>query len=175
MGAAATLSDGRISDATLNDAVAEWQAAYKETPLPAQQLQLAADDSIDRSVLSRLISIRIADRAAADNHLQITPAEIDSVIAQVSRGGGEKVFDTFALAYGVPPTYARDFARMITINDELAVGATTQEEAQQKVGPPLKKASDALGIVINPRYGEYKDGMLAPPVTKLSRPETGTS
>jgi hypothetical protein len=175
MGAAATLGDNRISDSTLNGAVSDWQDAYKANPLPSQQLQLADPDSTDRSVLTRLISFQVSDRAAVDQNITVTPAQLDDVVTQVTRGGGAKVFDMFAVSVGVPPQYSPELARLIVINNQLAGTATTQEEAQQKISSALSTAAKELGVKVNPRYGDFTDGQLTAPIAKLSRPETGTA
>lgn len=174
MGAAVTIGDGRISESQLNTAVTGWQDAYKAHPLPAQQLSLVDPESTQRSVLAQLVTMKVSEQAAADNGIAVTPAQIDSAINEISRGGGQKMFDLIALSFGVPPSHTREFARTIVINNKLAAGATSEQQAQEKATAALLTTAKAMGIKINPRFGEFADGQFAPPVTLLSRLETGT-
>lgn len=170
MGAAATFDGApRISEAELSAAVREWHDSYRENPLPAQRLSLADPESAPRSVLSRLIAIRVSERAAEDRGIVVTAAQVDEFVDQVARDGGEKLFGVFAMSYGVPPSRSREFARMVVINNRLATGAASKSVAVEQTYQALEQTARRMGIKVNPRYGSgYDDGLLRPPVTTLS-------
>lgn len=177
MGAAATFGDApRISEAELSSAVTAWQAAYQEHPLPAQQLTLADPGSIKRSVLDQLIALRVHEQAAENRGIVVTSAQVDGLIRQLTQNRGEDLFERFTLSYGLPPSHSRDFARMIMIQNRLAVGAASGAAANEQVHQALVQTAKAMGIKVNPRYGaSYDEGLLQPPVTVLSSQETGTA
>ncbi|GAA3200499.1 SurA N-terminal domain-containing protein [Actinocorallia longicatena] len=172
MGSAATLGDDRISDSTLNEAVSDWQDAYKANPLPAQDVHLADPASIRRSVLVGLVLFRVADQMADDNGITVTDAEIDQAI---KANGGEAEVTRAALGQGVSPEHTRDFLKYVLVNQKIAAGSTSQEEADQKTAAARKKALGELDIKLNPRFGEMSDAGFGDVVTRLSRPETGTA
>jgi len=175
MGAAATFGDTpRISEAELSGAVTEWRDSYRENPLPAQQLTLADPESTPRSVLSRLISMRVSEKAAGDRGIVVTSAQVDDLMSQVSREGGAELFDLFTMSYGVPPSHRREFARMIVINNRLATGAGSDAAANEQVHQALQQTARKMGIKVNPRYGSgYDEGLLRAPVTTLSSRGSG--
>ncbi len=177
MGAAATFGDGpRISEAELNDAVAEWQDSYRSNPLPAQQLTLTDPESTQRSVLSRLIALRVSERAAEDRGIVVSSAQVDGIVRQVAPDGDDRPFRLFTLSYGIPPSLSREFARMIVINDRLATGAGSDAAANEQVHQALLQTARTMRIKINPRYGSgYDEGLLKPSVTRLSSQETGSA
>ncbi len=177
MGAAATFDGApRISEAELSTAVTRWRDSYRENPLPAQQLTLADPESTPRSVLSRLIAMRVSERAARDRGITVTSAQVDDFVRQVTRDGGSELFGVFTMSYGIPPSHGREFARMIVINNRLATGAASEAAANEQVHQALTKTAQGMGIQVNPRYGSgYDDGLLQPPVTRLSSRESGTA
>lgn len=177
MGAAATFEGApRISETELSTAVTQWRDSYRENPLPAQQLTLADPESTPRSVLSRLIAMRVSERAAKDRGITVTSAQVDDFVRQVTRDGGPDLFDVFTMSYGIPPSHGREFARMIVINNRLATGASSEAAANEQVHQALTRTAQGMGIEVNPRYGEsYDDGLLQPPVTRLSTRESGTA
>lgn len=170
MGAAATFGDApRISEAELSTAVSEWRDSYRENPLPAQQLTLADPESTPRSVLSRLIAMRVSEQAAEDRGITVTSAQVDDFVDQVAREGGEELFGVFTMSYGVPPSRSREFARMVVISNRLATGAASDAVANEQVHQALTQTAQKMGIRVNPRYGgSYADGLLQPVQTCLS-------
>jgi hypothetical protein len=177
MGAAA-IFDGvpRISEAELSDTASAWQDAYRENPLPAQELRLADPESIKRSVLSQLIALRVTERVAAERGIEVTSAQVDGAIRQITQNRGEDLFHLFTLSYGLPPSHSRDFARMILIQGRLAVGADSDAAANEQIHQALAQTARKLKVKVNPRYGaSYEDGLLQDPATRLSRQGTGAA
>ncbi|MEO3782527.1 SurA N-terminal domain-containing protein [Actinocorallia sp. B10E7] len=170
MGAAATFGDvPRISEAELSDAVTEWRDSYRANPLPAQQLTLADPESTPRSVLSRLIAMRVSEKAARDRGIVVTSAQVDGFIDKVAREGGRNLFDLFTISFGVPPSHSREFARMIVVEERLATGASSGAAANEQVHQALTQTAQKMDIKVNPRYGGgYADGLLRPVRTCLS-------
>jgi hypothetical protein len=176
-GAAATLNDSTISTAELHSAVSSWQDLLKANPQAREQLQLAFPDSEQRSVLSNLIQIQIGKQTAKEAGLTITPAEIDDVVNQLSKGQGQAAFDLGAMTIGVPPESSRDFAELVAIENKLSVGETSDEARVTKVKGALIQAAKNMNIKVNPRFGSFDPNnfSLAPAVTKLSAVESGTT
>ncbi|ROO82758.1 peptidyl-prolyl cis-trans isomerase SurA [Actinocorallia herbida] len=179
MGAAATFADEpRISQADLGTAAEEWQTYYAKHPLDRSILLLPKADSLQGSILAGLIGMRVADQTAEDRGIEVTDAQVDQFIAQLT-GGQTARFDQVAMRFGVAPSHSRRFARMLLITDRLSQGAADEDAAVRQVGDAFAASARGMGIKVNPRYGDaYASGvslgMLYPPVQHLSLPATGT-
>ena len=114
-GAAAIVGDSRISaeslQATVNRALAD----------PAAQQQLGQDRAgFVRSELSRLITNVIVARAASDQHIVVTTADIDHELDNLAQqAGGQQQLVQAASASGVPKQDLRTFIRYFVMQQKL--------------------------------------------------------
>jgi hypothetical protein len=146
-GAAAIVGDHRITVSELDSAVTRWS---KEIPSHPETQQIVAKaqqasppqqvpfdpSSPQRSALYQLINIRVLDEVARDQHVAVTPGQVDAFVAAT---GGRPNLDASVLAEGLPTSYGNDFARSVLVRQALA-------ERQAGGGPHID-------IKINPRFG----------------------
>lgn len=179
MGAAATFADSpRISQSDLSGATSEWQEFYARHPLDRSMLLLPEADSLQGSILAGLIGMRVADRTARERGIEVTDAQVDQFVSQLTAGQPGR-FEQVAMRYGVAPSDSRQFARTVLINDRLAQGAVGEDAAVRQIGDALAGTARGMGIKVNPRFGDaYAQGvplgLLYPPSHWLSDPATGT-
>ncbi|GAB2813535.1 hypothetical protein GCM10022221_09070 [Actinocorallia aurea] len=179
MGAAATFADApRISQDDLGTATEEWQRFYARHPLDRSILLLPQADSLQGSILAGLIGMRVADRTAAERGIEVTDAQVDQFVSQLT-GGQTARFDQVAMRFGVAPSHSRQFARTLLITDRLSQGAADEDAAVRQVGDAFGASARAMGIKVNPRFGDdyasgVRLGMLYPPIQHLSALATGT-
>jgi hypothetical protein len=188
MGAAAVFDDRRITVAQLDQTVSDWKKQLDKDPaaLELQQggQQVPADpDSPPRSALVQLVDFRIWDELAREQHVEVTPTQIDQIIAA---NGGKKAVDDLTLAHGLPVSHARDVVRAFVIhslllqrygavpNQQGQVDQQAQQLATQRLGVAYGQATRTLKIKINPRYGSFDpNNGLGPVSYGLSRPDPG--
>ena len=114
-GAAAVVGNDSISTQTLQNAV---DAALKD---PAAQQQVGTDRAaFVRDELGRLINDIIIGRAAAEEHLNVTPSDIDQATAGLEqRAGGHQQLLQAASAGGVPPSALPTFLHYYVLQQKL--------------------------------------------------------
>jgi foldase protein PrsA len=130
-GAAAVVGGDRISTQTLQDTV---NRALKD---PSAQQQLGQDrGAFVRSELARLITNVIVERAAADEGVTVTNADIDRELDSLAQqAGGRKQLIEAASSRGVPEPDLREFIRHFVmqqkLGDKLVAGvAVSQSDLQ---------------------------------------------
>lgn len=183
VGAAATVGSQRISEASLDKAVTDWNSAIQRNPLNLQNVQLSDQSSIPRSVLSWLINFKIVDQAAKDRGITVVPGQLDAYRAsyeQQSSQQGKPSLSVQALASGIPPAYDDQLVRFLYLRDAVAkvvTGGLNQQQGQVAFLQAMTGTAHALHIKVSPRYGSFNDQQLAlgPVKTYLSMPDSGTS
>ncbi len=178
MGAAAITGGSRISSATLTSEVANLNAAYGADRAKGISPQLPAGQSTQQ-VLTWLITFRIYDQIAAQQHIYVTPAQVATQHAELStaaRQSSVTVPEYVSALAAVPPDLQPQLARYLAIRSVLETrlnggrDVTTQAE-QNKVLPGVTHAqcvaSKSLNISVNPQFGEFDYAsysvVLAPP------------
>jgi hypothetical protein len=166
MGAAATYDDGRISTASLDDAVSSWNKEFTKTPsagLARQQTEQAQSGAVpwdstnpSRSTLQQLLNIKVWDEVAVQQGITITDTEVDKTVQD---NGGARFLQIVPLAVGLPESKARDYAREVAIqkavltNSGEVVGAQLTQQQYNLLATAYSNAIKALKIKVNPRYG----------------------
>ncbi len=146
-GAAAIVGDQRIATSELNDDVTAVKSEMKAAGIDEAQLQLPT--SLRQRVLWNLVFIEQYAQIGAERGVTATDDEVDEMIKNFEqRAGGNIPFDKLALLNGLAKEHSRDYVRSAVIQSKLAkqLGATTQAELDQKLGPDP-------AIKYNPRYG----------------------
>ncbi|MFJ1548373.1 SurA N-terminal domain-containing protein [Streptomyces sp. NPDC088246] len=182
-GAAALVGGDRIEVSTLQGQV----AAVREAQLDSKDASQLIDKSgqLSRAKLHGMIFDRVLDRAAQDAGVTVSRNEIQQMRkAAAVQSGGEAQLRTAMLqqswvAPGQIDAVLREQVQLTKLAQ--ALGADLQQpEGQKAVGDALSKASKALKVDVNPRYGAWDDKQTqlanykAPWITQVTKPaETG--
>lgn len=160
-GAAAIVGDQRISTATLDKAVTQWEHAYLANPTMYQKVQLVAPRSHPRSVLFMLVNFDLMDVAARRQGVTVTPTEVDAMVRKL--GGAARV-KRGVVGVGVPPQryrqYARFEAQLGKVVSVITPPGTGQRKAQQQLQGVMQATAKSVKIQISPRYGSFDTNSL---------------
>ncbi|MFE3147552.1 SurA N-terminal domain-containing protein [Streptomyces sp. NPDC059218] len=157
-GAAAVVGGDRIEVSTLQGQVAAVREAQRDSKDAAQLIDKSGQ--LSRAKLHGLIFDRVLDRAAKDAGVSVSRSEIQQMRrAAAAQSGGEERLRTAMLQQSwVAPDQIDAVLREQVQLTKLAqaLGADLQQPAgQQAVGEALGKASKALRVDVNPRYGSW--------------------
>ncbi|MFF3740337.1 SurA N-terminal domain-containing protein [Streptomyces sp. NPDC002566] len=169
-GAAAVVGGQRISVSQLEERVDEVRAAQRAAvPDDARYAQVVArTGTLARDTLHGMILDQVLHRAAADAGVTVSRKEVQAMRAGLEQqaGGAKGLETTWLQQYGIPPQRLDDNLRLQLEAQKLAarLGADTSQPAFWKA---LSKASQDLGVDLNPRYGDWD-------VQKVSRVDAKT-
>ena len=188
-GAAALVGDERIEISTLGEAVRDWRREFRGDP-NANRIRAASGDfgwaadprsqSDLREALDALILIRVAREAARVQGVAVSEGRVDQVVAEMNRQAGAA---SYVRAEGLPARYARDWARLEAVVEDLAkrFGATDDPRdprnaaAARQVRTVLGETARGMRIRVNPRFGSFDPARLTlgPVTTRLSATDSG--
>ncbi|MFI9627148.1 SurA N-terminal domain-containing protein [Streptomyces sp. NPDC052042] len=159
-GAAALVGGDRIEVSTVQGQVAAVREAQSESRDGDQLVDKSGQ--LGRAKLHSLIFDRILDRAAQDAGVSVTRGEVQEMRkAAVAQSGGEaRLLAAMLQQSWVAPDQIDAVLREQVQLTKLAqaLGADLrQPEGQKIVGDALSKASKALKVDVNPRYGTWND------------------
>jgi peptidyl-prolyl cis-trans isomerase SurA len=162
MGAAAIVGNQRITQSTLGSQVSNFNAAAAKYP---GQVQLASAQ-VPSYVLSWLIRFAIEDRLAAQAHITLTSAQIQSGVSSVTQQITSQgvSLDVGLLDNGVPPQLLTDLGRYQAQLYAFAAKANggklpATQSQDNTVTAALTRAectaAKSLNIKVNPQYGRF--------------------
>ncbi|MER5745197.1 SurA N-terminal domain-containing protein [Streptomyces sp. NPDC002225] len=178
-GAAAVVGGERIEVSALQGQVAAVRAAQNETKDATQLVDKSGQ--LGRAKLHSMIFDRVLDRAAEDAGVTVERTEIQQMrkVAEAQTGGATGLRTMMLQQSWVAPdqidTVLREQVQLTKL--AAALGVDLQQPAgQQAVSEALGKASKALRVDVNPRYGTWdsKQAQLAtyraPWITQVTKP-----
>ncbi|MEU9267426.1 SurA N-terminal domain-containing protein [Streptomyces sp. NBC_00080] len=157
-GAAAVVGDQRITVAQLESRVNEVRTAQRAAVTDdAQYAQAVAQTgSLARDTLHGMVLDKVLHRAAEDAGITVSRREVQEMRAGLEQqAGGAKGLETAWLQqYGIPPQRLDENLRLQLEAQKLAteLGTNTSQPAFWNA---LSKASKALDVDLNPRYGNW--------------------
>ena len=157
-GAAAVVGGQRITVAQLESRVDEVRSAQRAAVTDdAQYAQVVGQTGgLARDTLHGMVLDRVLHRAADDAGITVTPREVQEMRTGLEQqAGGAKGLETAWLQqYGIPPQRLDENLRLQLEAQRLAaqLGTTTSQPAFWSA---LSKSSEALGVDLNPRYGDW--------------------
>ncbi|MEU5715502.1 SurA N-terminal domain-containing protein [Streptomyces sp. NPDC020403] len=159
-GAAAVVGGDRIAVSTVQAQTADVRGAQQASARSAELEK--SSGQLTRVKLSSLIFGRVLDRAAQDAGVSVSRKEIQQTrTAAAAQSGGDEGLRTMMLEQRwVAPGQIDDSLRQEVQLPKLAqaLGADLQSPAGVRtVGQALTKASKALHIDVNPRFGTWDD------------------
>ncbi|WP_329197872.1 SurA N-terminal domain-containing protein [Streptomyces sp. NBC_01435] len=178
-GAAAVVGGDRIEVSTLQSQVAAVREAQRDSKDASQLIDKSGQ--LSRAKLHGMIFDRVLDRAAQDAGVTVDRNDIQQMRrAAAAQSGGEARLQTAMLqqswvAPGQIDAVLREQVQLTKLAQ--ALGADLQQPAgQQAVGEALSKASKALRVDVNPRYGTWDNKQTqladykAPWITQVTKP-----
>ncbi|OQR59354.1 hypothetical protein B6E66_35425 [Streptomyces maremycinicus] len=157
-GAAAVVGGQRITVAQLESRVNEVRTAQRAAVTDdAQYAQAVAQTgSLARDTLHGMVLDKVLHRAAEDAGITVSRREVQEMRAGLEQqAGGAKGLETAWLQqYGIPPQRLDENLRLQLEAQKLA-GALGTNTSQPAFWNALSKASKALDVDLNPRYGNW--------------------
>ncbi|KPI24329.1 SurA N-terminal domain-containing protein [Streptomyces sp. NPDC054962] len=157
-GAAAVVGDQRITVAQLESRVNEVRTAQRAAVTDdAQYAQAVAQTgSLARDTLHGMVLDKVLHRAAEDAGISVSRREVQEMRAGLEQqAGGAKGLETAWLQqYGIPPQRLDENLRLQLEAQKLATALGTNT-SQPAFWNALSKASKALDVDLNPRYGNW--------------------
>ncbi|QNE76907.1 hypothetical protein F0344_21855 [Streptomyces finlayi] len=186
-GAAALVGGDRIEVSTLQAQVADVRSAQESSAQSAELVK--GSGQLSRATLHGIIFGRILDRASKDAGVTVSRKEIQEMrLAAAAQSGGDKQLQEMMLQqrWVAPGQIESNLRREVQL-PKLAQALGTDlssPDGQKVVGQALAKASKALDIDVNPRFGVWDDEQIqlgnykAPWITQVTEfeqpaPETG--
>ncbi|MEV8534371.1 SurA N-terminal domain-containing protein [Streptomyces sp. NPDC051211] len=172
-GTAAVVGGERITTSALQAQVKDVRDAQSRSDNAAQLV--ANSSKLERIKLSKMIQLRVLEKAAAADGITVSTKEIEEVLkSQLQQTGGAEKMEEIMLAQRVPlaPGQVEDEIRF-----QLLFAKLTDRYGEQKVLEPLAKAARQLHIEVNPRYGSWDTKQIAvgeyqtPWITQKTRPD----
>ncbi|MFE6826785.1 SurA N-terminal domain-containing protein [Streptomyces sp. NPDC057690] len=157
-GAAAVVGDQRITVAQLESRVNEVRTAQRAAVTDdAQYAQAVAQTgSLARDTLHGMVLDKVLHRAAEDAGVTVSRREVQEMRSGLEQqAGGAKGLETAWLQqYGIPPQRLDENLRLQLEAQKLATELGTNT-SQPAFWDALSKASKALDVDLNPRYGNW--------------------
>ena len=158
VGAAATVGDTKITQATVQGSIDSILA--ERSKVETTQMQLETGESLNRGQLRFHLLSTLLRAVGAELKLTVTKAEIDtrraSIVEQV---GGPSSLPNALVNAGIAPADFDTYIEAISISDKISQALSAAGVAQDQVGPELQKLVVAkakeLGVTVNPRYGKW--------------------
>ncbi len=163
VGAAATLGDTKITQATVQSSIDAILAA--RVGVDTSQMQLETGEALNRGQLRFHLLTALLRATGEELKLTVSKAEIDtrrqSIIEQV---GGVESLPAALVGAGIAPNDLDIYIEAMTVSDKISQALTASGVTQEDLGAAVQKLVVAkakeLGVTVNPRYGKW-DGKVA--------------
>ena len=158
VGAAATVGDTKITQATVQGSVDSLLA--ERAKVDVTQMQLETGEALNRSQLRFHLLSKLLRALGKELKIEVTKAEIDtrraSILEQV---GGASALPTALVSAGIAPADLDTYIEAISLSDKISKALIAAGVAEDQVGSEIQKLvvakSKELGVTINPRYGKW--------------------
>jgi hypothetical protein len=158
VGAAATLGDIKITQATVQGSVDSILA--ERAKVDTSQMELETGEALNRGQLRFHLLSALLRAVGEELKLEVTKAEIDtrraSIVTQV---GGEESMPTALVNAGIAPEDLDAYIEAISFSDKISQALVASGVTEDQVGTEIQKLivakSKELGVTINPRYGKW--------------------
>ncbi|MEU8889490.1 SurA N-terminal domain-containing protein [Streptomyces sp. NPDC048442] len=156
-GAAALVGGERIDVSSVQNQVKDVRAAQAKAPQAAQLI--SSTGQMNRAKLHSMLFGRVVERAAADAGVEVSRKEIQQArAAAVQQAQGEEKLAQMLVQRGIAPDQIEQAVREEILLNKVAAANQANlatPGGQAKVTQVLAKASKALKITVNPRYGTW--------------------
>jgi hypothetical protein len=158
VGAAATLGDTKITQATVQGSIDAILA--ERTKVDTSQMQLETGEALNRSQVRFHLLSALLRAVGEELKISVTKAEIDtrraSIVTQV---GGEDSLPTALVNAGIAPNDLDAYIEAISFSDKIGQTLVASGLTEDQVGTEMQKLIVAkakeLKVTVNPRYGKW--------------------
>lgn len=158
VGAAATVGDTKITQATVQGSVDSILA--ERAKVDVTQMQLETGETLNRSQLRFHLLSKLLRALGKELKIEVTKSEIDtrraSILEQV---GGAAALPNALVNAGIAPADLDTYIEAISLSDKISKALVASGVVQDQVGAEIQKLvvakSKVLGVTINPRYGKW--------------------
>jgi hypothetical protein len=158
VGAAATVGDTKITQATVQGSIDSILA--ERAKVDVTQMQLETGEALNRSQIRFHLFSAILRALGEELKLNVTKAEIDtrraSILEQV---GGAASLPTALVNAGIAPQDLDAYIEAISLSDKISQALVASGVTEEQVGTEIQKLivakSKELGVTVNPRYGKW--------------------
>ena len=158
VGAAATLGDTKITQATVQGSIESILA--ERAKVDTTQMQLETGEVLNRGQLRFHLFSEILREVGKDLKLEVTKAEIDtrraSILEQI---GGVESLPSALVNAGIAPEDLDKYIEAISFSDKISQALTASGVTEDQIGTEIQKLivakANELGVTVNPRYGKW--------------------
>jgi outer membrane murein-binding lipoprotein Lpp len=158
VGAAATVGDIKITQATVQGSVDSILA--ERAKVDTSQMQLETGAALNVSQLRFHLLRTLFLELGKELNVTITKAEIDtrraSIIDQV---GGEESLPTALVSAGIAPEDLDEYIEVISYSDKISQKLVAAGVTEDQIGVEIQKLviakASEIGVTVNPRYGKW--------------------
>ncbi|MCX6443511.1 MAG: hypothetical protein NTW43_05000 [Actinobacteria bacterium] len=158
VGAAATLGDTKITQATVQGSIDS--IISERTKVDTAQMQLQIGEELNRGQLRFHLLSALLREVGKELKITVTKAEIDTRRAAiVTQVGGEEAMPSALVNAGIAPQDLDAYVEAVLFSDKVGQVVLASGIAQDQVGLEIQKLIVAkakeLGVTVNPRYGKW--------------------
>ena len=158
VGAAATLGDTKITQATVQGSIDSILA--ERAKIDTTQMQLETGEVLNRGQLRFHLFSEILREVGKDLKLEVTKAEIDtrraSILEQV---GGVELLPSALVGAGIAPEDLDKYIEALSFSDKISQTLVAKGVTEDQIGTEIQKLivakANKLGVTVNPRYGKW--------------------
>ena len=158
VGAAATLGDTKITQATVQGSIDSILA--ERAKIDTTQMQLETGEVLNRGQLRFHLFSEILREVGKDLKLEVTKAEIDtrraSILEQV---GGVELLPSALVGAGIAPEDLDKYIEALSFSDKISQTLVSKGVTEDQIGAEIQKLivakANELGVTVNPRYGKW--------------------
>ena len=158
VGAAATLGDTKITQATVQGSIDSILA--ERAKIDTTQMQLETGEVLNRGQLRFHLFSEILREVGKDLKLEVTKAEIDtrraSILEQV---GGVELLPSALVGAGIAPEDLDKYIEALSFSDKITQTLVAKGVTDDQLGTEIQKLivakANELGVTVNPRYGKW--------------------
>ena len=158
VGAAATIGDIKITQATVQSSIDSILA--ERTKVDTSQMQLETGSSLNISQLRFHLLGALLRELGDELGVSVTKAEIDSRRASIiEQVGGAAALPTALVGANISPNDLDRYIEVITYSDKISQSLIDAGVTEDQLGGEIQKLVVAkakeLGVEVNPRYGKW--------------------
>ena len=158
VGAAATLGDIKITQATVQGSVDSILA--ERAKVDTTQMQLETGEALNRGQLRFHLYGAILRAIGAELKMEVTKAEIDTRRASIlDQVGGAEFLPTALVSAGIAPEDLDTYIEIISLSEKISQALTASGVTEDQIGIETQNLvaakANELGVTINPRYGKW--------------------